>query len=129
MFEKLFGKVSDVVYHKIGPYVVERERFLEHCCEQGFGKRSLERIAGVLLTAATDLQAHGGLDVDQRDSRQQRLESRRSALGRASAAALAITAASFSASRVAGFDSSGICRARRPAPGRMQLCSTTSTDG
>jgi len=65
MFEKLFGKVSDVVYHKIGPYVVERQRFLEHCCEQGFGKRALERIAGILLTAATDLQAHGGLDVDQ----------------------------------------------------------------
>jgi site-specific recombinase XerD len=64
MFEKLFGKVSDVVYHRIGPYVVERQQFLEHCCEQGFGKRALERIAGILLTAATDLQAHGGLDVD-----------------------------------------------------------------
>jgi site-specific recombinase XerD len=64
MFEKLFGKVSDVVYHTIGPYAVERQRFLEHCGEQGFGKRALERFAGVLLTAATDLQAHGGLDVD-----------------------------------------------------------------
>jgi site-specific recombinase XerD len=64
MFEKLFGKVSDVVYHRIGPYVVERQRFLEHCAEQHFGKRGLERIAGILLTAATDLQAHGGLDVD-----------------------------------------------------------------
>ena len=65
MFEKLFGKMSDVVYHRIAPYAVERQRFLEHCREQGFGRRSLERIAGILLTAATDLQAHGGLDVDQ----------------------------------------------------------------
>lgn len=64
MFEKLYGRVSDVVYHSIGPYVVERQRFLEHCCQQGFRKRGLERIAGILLTAATDLQAHGGLDVD-----------------------------------------------------------------
>jgi integrase/recombinase XerD len=65
MFEKLFGKVSDVVYHRIGPYVIERQRFLQHCQEQGFGKRALEQMAGVLLTAATDLQAHGGLEVDQ----------------------------------------------------------------
>jgi site-specific recombinase XerD len=43
--------------------VVERQRFLEHCAEQRFGKRGLERIAGILLTAATDLQAHGGLDI------------------------------------------------------------------
>jgi integrase/recombinase XerD len=65
MFEKLFEKASDVVYHKIGPYAAERQRFLEHCNEQGFGKRSLKRVAGVLLTAAADLQGHGGLDVDQ----------------------------------------------------------------
>src|SRR5258708_5650859 len=65
MFERLFGKVSDVVYHKIAPYMVERQRFLEHCCEQGFGKSSLKQFAGILLTAASDLQAHGGLDVDQ----------------------------------------------------------------
>ena len=64
MFERLFGKVSDVVYHRIGPYVVERQRFVEDCAELRFGKRGLEPIAGILLTAATDLQAHGGLDVD-----------------------------------------------------------------
>ena len=28
-FEKLFGKVSDVVHHKIAPYADERQRFLE----------------------------------------------------------------------------------------------------
>jgi hypothetical protein len=38
MFEKLFGKVSDVVYHTIAPYAAERQRFLEHCREQGFAK-------------------------------------------------------------------------------------------
>lgn len=28
MFEKLFVKTSDLVFHKIAPYAVERERFL-----------------------------------------------------------------------------------------------------
>jgi len=65
MFEKLFGKVSDVVYHTIAPYAVERRRFLESCHEQGFAKTCLEQVAGILLTAAIDLQAHGGLDVDR----------------------------------------------------------------
>jgi site-specific recombinase XerD len=65
MFEKLFGKASDVVYHKIAPYAIERQQFLEHCREEGFAKTCLKRVAGILLTAASDLQAHGGLDVDQ----------------------------------------------------------------
>jgi integrase/recombinase XerD len=65
MFEKLFGKVSDIVYHTIAPYAVERRRFLEHCHTQGFAKTCLEQVAGILLTAAIDLEAHGGLDVDQ----------------------------------------------------------------
>lgn len=64
MFEKVFGKVSDVVHHTIAPYAVERQRFLEHCREQGFTKASVERMAGILLTAAIDLQAHGGLEAD-----------------------------------------------------------------
>jgi integrase/recombinase XerD len=67
MFEKLFGKVSDVVYHTIAPYAVERQRFLEHCRDQGFAKTCLKEMAGILLTAAIDLQAHGGLDADQAD--------------------------------------------------------------
>jgi hypothetical protein len=41
MFEKLFGKVSDVVHHKIAPYADERQRFLEHCHEQGFARTCL----------------------------------------------------------------------------------------
>lgn len=66
MFEKLFVKTSDLVFHTIAPYAVERERFLEHCCEEGFSKAALSRIAGIVVTAACDLQAHGGLDVDQK---------------------------------------------------------------
>ena len=46
MFEKLFVKTSDLVYHKIAPYAVKRERFLEHCCEEGFSRAALSRIAG-----------------------------------------------------------------------------------
>lgn len=65
MFEKLFGKVSDVVHHTIAPYAVERQRFLEHCREQGFAKTCLQQVSRILLTAAIDLQAHGGLDADQ----------------------------------------------------------------
>ena len=65
MFEKLFVKTSDLMFHKIAPYAVERERFLAHCCEEGFSKAALRRIAGILVTAACDLHAHGGLDVDQ----------------------------------------------------------------
>ena len=48
MFEKLFVKTSDLVFHTIAPYSVERERFLEHCCEEGFGKAALRRIAGIV---------------------------------------------------------------------------------
>ena len=65
MFEKLFVKTSDLVFHTIAPYAVERERFLEHCGEEGFSKVALRRIAGIVVTAACDLHAHGGLDVDQ----------------------------------------------------------------
>ena len=65
MFEKLFVKTSDLVFHKIAPFAVERERFLEYCCEEGFSKVALSRIAGIVVTAACDLHAHGGLDVDQ----------------------------------------------------------------
>ena len=66
MFEKLFVKTSDFVFHTIAPYAVERERFLEHCGEEGFSKGALRRIAGIVVTAACDLHAHGGLDVDQK---------------------------------------------------------------
>jgi hypothetical protein len=47
MFEKLFVKTSDLVFHTIAPYAVERERFLEHCGEEGFSKVALRRIAGI----------------------------------------------------------------------------------
>ena len=55
----------DLVFHTIAPYAVERERFLAHCGEEGFSKVALRRIAGIVVTAACDLHAHGGLDVDQ----------------------------------------------------------------
>jgi hypothetical protein len=48
VFEKLFVKTSDLVFHTIAPYSVERERFLEHCCEEGFSKAALRRIAGIV---------------------------------------------------------------------------------
>lgn len=65
MFENLFGKASDVVYHTIGPYAAERQLFMEHCRDSGFARTCLKQAAGIVLTAAIDLQAHGGLDVDE----------------------------------------------------------------
>lgn len=65
MFEELLGKAAFVVVHKIAPYAAERQRFLEHCREQGFGKVCLQQMARILLTAAIDLAAHGGLNVNQ----------------------------------------------------------------
>jgi len=83
MFRKIFGKPSDVVYHKVGPYASDRERFLEHCREEGFRKPTLKKIAGILLTAAIHLQAHGGLDVDreQLEKAATRIEAIRSEAG------------------------------------------------
>jgi integrase/recombinase XerD len=66
MFEKVFVKTSDLVFHTIASYAVERERFLAHCGEEGFSKVALRRIAGIVVTAACDLHGHGGLDVDQK---------------------------------------------------------------
>ncbi len=83
MFEKLYGKASDIVYHRIAPYALERQQFLQHYREQGFSQRSLREVAGILLTAASDLHTHGGLDVDQArlEAAATRIESVRSAAG------------------------------------------------
>jgi hypothetical protein len=43
MFERLFGKASDVVFHTIAPCAGERQRFLEHGREQGFATTCLLR--------------------------------------------------------------------------------------
>ncbi len=56
MFEKLFVKTSDFVFHKIAPYAVERERFLEHCCEEGFSKVGLIRFRGHFPRGGYDVQ-------------------------------------------------------------------------
>ncbi len=39
MFEKLFGKVSDVVYHTIAPYAVERQRFWSTAASRALRRR------------------------------------------------------------------------------------------
>ena len=46
MFMKLFERPSDVVYHTIGPYAAERERFMEHCRGSGFARTCLQQAAG-----------------------------------------------------------------------------------
>ena len=41
MFDQLFGKLSAVVHHRAAPYAAERERFLEHCTQQGYARRNV----------------------------------------------------------------------------------------
>lgn len=83
MFEELFGKAAFVVVHKVAPYAVERQRFLEHCREQGFARTCLQGMARILLTAAIDLAAHGGLRISQArlDAAATRVEAVRSKAG------------------------------------------------
>lgn len=83
MFEELFEKVSFAVVHKLAPYALERQQFLEHCREQGFAKTCLQQMAVILLSAAIDLQAHGGLHADpaQLEAAATRMETVRSQVG------------------------------------------------
>lgn len=61
MFEQVFGKLSAVVHHKAAPYAAERERFLEHCIQQGYTRDWIKTVAARLLVAAYELHTHGGL--------------------------------------------------------------------
>jgi len=61
MFDQFFGKLSAVVHHKAAPYAAERERFLEHCIQQGYTRDWIKAVAARLLVAAYELHTHGGL--------------------------------------------------------------------
>ena len=61
MFDHFFGKLSAVVHHKAAPYAAERERFLEHCIQQGYTRDWIKAVAARLLVAAYELHTHGGL--------------------------------------------------------------------
>ena len=67
MFEKFFGKLSAVVHHKAAPYAAERERFLEHCIQQGYTRDWIKAVAARLLVAAYELHTHGGLRASPED--------------------------------------------------------------
>ncbi|MBI3552527.1 MAG: tyrosine-type recombinase/integrase [Elusimicrobia bacterium] len=67
MFEQLFTKTAAVVQHRAAPYVIERERFLVHCKEQGYTQCHLKRSAANLLAAAYELESHGGLPARPED--------------------------------------------------------------
>ena len=129
MFEELFENVSFAVVHKIAPYALERQQFLEHCREHGFAKTCLKHAAGILLTAVIDLQTHGVWMYIGLASRRPRPESSGSAPRQASLGAPASTAERFSASRRGGFCSRGISVTRHRDHGRTRPCSTTSPSG
>ena len=80
MFDQFFGKLSAVVHHRAAPYAAERERFLEHCAQQGYTRDYLKTMAATLLVAAYELHAHGGLratpdDIEAAADRVQELRS------------------------------------------------------
>lgn len=49
MFETLFMRPYTLAAHNTGPCVVSRKRFLLHCQEQGYPRRSIQKIAWILL--------------------------------------------------------------------------------
>jgi integrase/recombinase XerD len=67
MFDQLFEKLSAVVHHRAAPYAAERERFLEHCAQQGYSPKYVARMAAVLLVAAHELHSHGGFPASTED--------------------------------------------------------------
>jgi hypothetical protein len=64
MFDRFFRKLSAVVHHKAAPYAAERERFLEHCAQQGYTRDWIKKVAATLLVAAYELHTHGGLQAN-----------------------------------------------------------------
>ena len=80
MFDQFFGKLSAVVHHKAAPYAAERERFLEHCIQEGYTRDWIKGVAARLLVAAYELHTHGGLraspeEIEAAADRVQRLRS------------------------------------------------------
>ena len=52
MHESLFAFPSTVARYRSAPLLAERERFLQHCAEQGYSSGGLEKIAWLLRIAA-----------------------------------------------------------------------------
>lgn len=61
MFEQFFTRAATVIQHRSAPYVVERERFLLHCVEQGYSRDCVKKFGTHALLASQDLATHGGL--------------------------------------------------------------------
>jgi len=61
MFDQFFARPCAVIHHKAAPYAAERERFLEHCIQQGYTRDWIKKVAATLLVAAYELHTHGGL--------------------------------------------------------------------
>jgi len=60
MFETLFKRPTTVARHREGPYVAERERFLNECAQHGYSHSMLVKIAWVLLTVAPHIDIDHG---------------------------------------------------------------------
>lgn len=65
MFEQLFQKAFTVTRHKTAPYAPERERYLEHCAQQGYSSSLLRQLSGMLVRIAHELRDCPDLKVTE----------------------------------------------------------------
>lgn len=57
MFEQLFRYQKIIDRHRDAPLVIERERFLQHCAEQGMAKNTLTSLATELLVVVQKIDS------------------------------------------------------------------------
>jgi len=67
MFEKLLSSATALRRHQDGPFVAERERYLQHCADSGSTYWSLRIKCNELLWAAKllDVDAKNGVDMEK----------------------------------------------------------------
>ena len=69
MFQQLFSSESACRRHGDAPFADERERYLQHCAEQGSTHATLRVKANELLWLAQHLESNASDGVDMRRSR------------------------------------------------------------
>jgi integrase/recombinase XerD len=65
MLEKLFTEPAVIRRHENAPYREERERYLEHCWQQGYSRATLRVVEGELLWVARKLRLDAGISLAQ----------------------------------------------------------------
>lgn len=63
MFEKLFKTASAIARHKEAPYAIERECYLKHYADQGYGFKYLRQMPGILLRIVHEFRNYSDLKI------------------------------------------------------------------